>query len=69
MALRAAGRISVRILIAVTELEREEEERKDAQLPFATCKRQLASLTENCAAIEAEIEQYRVITTNLRRGG
>lgn len=51
-----------------TELEREKEERKDTELSAAAFKRQLAGLREKCQTIEAEIEQYRAITANLRRG-
>ncbi|RDB24638.1 putative kinetochore protein SPC25 [Hypsizygus marmoreus] len=51
----------------VADLEREKEERKDAELSVAAFKRQLASLREKCTSIEAEIEQYRAITSNLRR--
>ena len=50
------------------DLEREKEERKDAELSVAAFKRQLTSLKERCSSIELEIEQYRAITTNLRRG-
>lgn len=50
------------------DLEREKEERKDAELSVAAFKRQLAALKERCASIEVEIEQYRAITGNLRRG-
>lgn len=50
------------------DLEREREERKDGELSVAAFKRQLASLREKCEAIDAEIEQYRAITANLRRG-
>ncbi|KAF8224037.1 hypothetical protein L208DRAFT_1313683 [Tricholoma matsutake] len=51
----------------VADLEREKQERKDAELSVAGFKRQLASLRERCSSIESEMEQYRVITTNLRR--
>jgi kinetochore protein Spc25, fungi type len=37
-------------------------------LSVASFKRQLASLKERCSSIESEIEQYRAITANLRRG-
>ena len=50
------------------DLEREKEERKDAELSVAAFKRQLANLRDRCSAIEAETEQYRAITANLRRG-
>ncbi|KAF9466858.1 chromosome segregation protein Spc25-domain-containing protein [Collybia nuda] len=51
----------------VADLEREKEEKRDAELSVAAFKRQLASLKERCSSIEVEIEQYRAITGNLRR--
>ncbi|KAG5642570.1 hypothetical protein DXG03_002557 [Asterophora parasitica] len=51
----------------VSDLEREKDERKDAELSVAAFKRQLAALKEKCQSIEAEIEQYRAVTANLRR--
>ncbi|KAF5377284.1 hypothetical protein D9615_006466 [Tricholomella constricta] len=51
----------------VADLEREKEERKDAELSVAAFKRQLAALREKSQSIEAEIEQYRAVTANLRR--
>ncbi|KXN84837.1 putative kinetochore protein SPC25 [Leucoagaricus sp. SymC.cos] len=51
----------------VAELEREKEERKEAELSVAALQRQLTSLKDKCAAIQGEIEQYRAITGNLRR--
>lgn len=50
------------------ELEREKEERKDAELSVAAFKRQLASLKDKVASVEADIEQYRVLVQDLRRG-
>lgn len=52
----------------MVDIEREKEERKDAELSVGAFKRQLGSLREKCAAIDAEIEQYRAIGENLRRG-
>lgn len=49
-------------------LEREQEERKEVEAVVTSLKRQLASLNEKCAAIDAEIEEYRAITGNLQRG-
>ncbi|KAG6906766.1 hypothetical protein DXG01_012242 [Tephrocybe rancida] len=51
----------------VGALEREKEERKDAELEVAALKRQLASLRDKSQTIEADIEQYKAITDNLRR--
>ena len=49
-------------------LEKEQEEKREAEQSVATYKRQLASLREKVASIDVEIEQYRAITANLRRG-
>ncbi|KAG6855706.1 hypothetical protein H0H87_011831 [Tephrocybe sp. NHM501043] len=57
----------VREIELVGALEREKEERKDAELEVAALKRQLAALREKSAAIESDIEQYKAITDNLRR--
>ncbi|KAF8962286.1 chromosome segregation protein Spc25-domain-containing protein [Flammula alnicola] len=51
----------------VAQLEREKEERKDAELSVAAFKRQLAALRDKIASVDADIEQYRVLTQNLRR--
>lgn len=53
---------------ATLDLEREKTERKDAELSVAAYQRHLASLKDKCSAIQAEIDQYRAITDNLRRG-
>jgi kinetochore protein Spc25 len=50
------------------ELEREKEERKDAELSVAAFKRQLASLKDKLTCVEADVEHYRTIVQNLRRG-
>ena len=52
----------------VAGLDREKEERKDAELSAAAFKRQLASLRDQCASIDVDIEEYQAITQNLRRG-
>lgn len=52
----------------MSELEKEKEERQEIELSVAAFKRQLASLRDKCSSIDSEIEQYRVITENLRRG-
>ncbi|KIM81701.1 hypothetical protein PILCRDRAFT_821044 [Piloderma croceum F 1598] len=51
----------------VAALEREQEEKRDAEQSVATYRRQLASLREKVASIDVEIEQYRAVTANLRR--
>jgi kinetochore protein Spc25 len=50
------------------ELEREKEERKDAELSVAAFKRQLASLKDKLTSVEADVEHYHTIVQNLRRG-
>ncbi|PSR82434.1 hypothetical protein PHLCEN_2v6070 [Hermanssonia centrifuga] len=48
-------------------LEREREERKEAELSVAAFERQLASIKEQCALLDMEIEQRRVVVLNLQR--
>lgn len=50
------------------ELEKEREERKEAELSVAAFERQLASIKEQCALLDIEIEQRRAVVLNLRRG-
>ncbi|EAU93236.2 hypothetical protein CC1G_11218 [Coprinopsis cinerea okayama7 len=52
----------------VAELEREKEERQEIELSVASFNRQLALLKDKTSSIDSEIEQYRTITENLRRG-
>ncbi|KAH7884035.1 chromosome segregation protein Spc25-domain-containing protein [Phlebopus sp. FC_14] len=52
-------------LLAV--LAREQEERRDSEQSVAALRRQLASIREICSLVDAEIEQYRAITSNLKR--
>ncbi|KAJ7227099.1 chromosome segregation protein Spc25-domain-containing protein [Mycena pura] len=49
------------------DLQREQEERKEAELGVAAFKRQLAALRDKCAAIDSQIEHYRAIAANLDR--
>ncbi|KAJ6498505.1 chromosome segregation protein Spc25-domain-containing protein [Mycena vitilis] len=51
----------------VSDLQREQEERKEAEVGVAGFKKQLASLRDRCAAIDAQVEHYRAITSNLER--
>ncbi|KAF8180408.1 chromosome segregation protein Spc25-domain-containing protein [Pholiota molesta] len=51
----------------VAQLEREKEERKDAELSVAAFKRQLATLRDKIASVDADIEQYRALVQNLRK--
>ncbi|KAJ7677828.1 chromosome segregation protein Spc25-domain-containing protein [Mycena polygramma] len=51
----------------VSDLQREQEERKEAEVGVAGFKKQLASLRDRCAAIDAQIEHYRAIASNLER--
>ena len=50
------------------ELEKEREERKEAELSVAAFERQLSSIKEQCALLDVEIEQRRAVVMNLRRG-
>lgn len=49
-------------------LEKEQEELKGAEASVAALRRQLNTIRENCAALDAEIEQYRIVASNLRHG-
>ena len=51
-----------------SELEKEKEERQEMELAVAAFNRSLTSIQDKCNSIESEIEQYRAITENLRRG-
>ncbi|KAF9561426.1 hypothetical protein CPC08DRAFT_664366 [Agrocybe pediades] len=51
----------------VAQLEREKEERKDAELSVAAFKRQHAALKDKISSVEADMEQYLVLRDNLRR--
>ncbi|KAJ7104245.1 chromosome segregation protein Spc25-domain-containing protein [Mycena belliarum] len=51
----------------VSDLQREEEERKEAEQGVAAFKRQLATLRDRCAAIDSQVEHYRAIAGNLER--
>ncbi|KAI0075903.1 hypothetical protein K474DRAFT_1663663 [Panus rudis PR-1116 ss-1] len=48
-------------------LEKEQEERKEAEASVSAFRRQLASIKEKCASLDAEIEQHRAILQNLQR--
>ncbi|PFH48200.1 hypothetical protein AMATHDRAFT_150442 [Amanita thiersii Skay4041] len=61
------NKCKLRELELMDELEREKEERKDAELAVTGFKRQLASLQEKCTEITAEIDQYQTIVANLQR--
>ncbi|KAF7297792.1 Glycoside hydrolase [Mycena kentingensis (nom. inval.)] len=49
------------------ELQKEQEDRKEAELNVAGRKRQLAALQEKCANVDAQIEHYRSIADNFQR--
>ncbi|KAJ7608133.1 chromosome segregation protein Spc25-domain-containing protein [Mycena polygramma] len=51
----------------VSDLQREQEERKEVELGIAAFKRQLAMLRDRCTAIDSQIEHYRAIAANLER--
>jgi len=52
----------------IIDLEKEKTERKDAEFMVASLSRDLSSLHEKVAEIEAEIDQYRAIVASLERG-
>ncbi|KAK7033037.1 kinetochore protein spc25 [Favolaschia claudopus] len=51
----------------VADLQREAEERKEAELGVAAFKRQLTTLRERCTALDSQIEHYRAVSGNLER--
>ncbi|KAH7911839.1 chromosome segregation protein Spc25-domain-containing protein [Hygrophoropsis aurantiaca] len=53
-------------LLAV--LSKEQDEKRESEQSITALKRQLASIRENCATIDTEIEQYRAAVANLQRG-
>ncbi|KAH8101509.1 chromosome segregation protein Spc25-domain-containing protein [Cristinia sonorae] len=57
----------VRELELMKVLEREQEERKEAETSVAAFRRQLASIKETCASLDVEIEQRRAVVENLKR--
>ncbi|KAK7449716.1 kinetochore-associated Ndc80 complex subunit spc25 [Stygiomarasmius scandens] len=57
----------VKELELMSDLEKEKTERKDAELTVASLSRELSSLHEKVAEIEAEIDQYRAIVASLER--
>lgn len=50
-------------------MEREKEDVREAETSITALKRHLASIRETCQSVDAEIEQYRALAANLRRGG
>ncbi|KAF7330461.1 Kinetochore protein spc25 [Mycena venus] len=51
----------------VADLQREAEERKEAELGVAAFKRQLTTLRERCTALDSQIEHYRAVASTLER--
>lgn len=59
----------MRVFMSVNSaLEREREERKEAELSVASFERQLMSVKEQGTLLDVEIEQRRAVVTNLQRG-
>ncbi|EIW57096.1 uncharacterized protein TRAVEDRAFT_151731 [Trametes versicolor FP-101664 SS1] len=48
-------------------LDKEQEERKEAEASVAALRRQLNSVKDKCASLDVEIEQHRVVAANLLR--
>ena len=51
-----------------TVLEKEQAEKKEAEAGVAAFRKQLASIKEQCASLDVEIEQHRMVIGNLMRG-
>ena len=49
-------------------LDKEAEEKKESEASVAAFRRQLASIKEKCASLDAEIELHRRNVANLMRG-
>ncbi|KIK67424.1 hypothetical protein GYMLUDRAFT_37545 [Collybiopsis luxurians FD-317 M1] len=60
------NKCKVREIELMATLEKEQAERKDAELTVAAFKRQIASLHERSANIQAQIDEYRVLAASLR---
>ena len=50
------------------ELDKEREEKKEAELVVASLERKLSVVKDQCALLDAEIEQTRAVVQNMRRG-
>ena len=50
------------------ELEREQEEKREAEVAIASVKRQVESLKKKTAEDETEVENVRAMAENLQRG-
>lgn len=49
-------------------LDKEQDEKKEAEHSVAALRRQLSMIRERCTSVNAEVEQYRAILTDLRKG-
>ncbi|KAI0823884.1 chromosome segregation protein Spc25-domain-containing protein [Trametes gibbosa] len=54
-------------LIKAAELDKEQEEKKESEASVAAFRRQLSAIKEKCASLDVEIEQHRVVASNLLR--
>lgn len=61
------NRCKMKEIELVATLEKEKEELKSAESSVAALRRQLSSIREASAALDVEIEQYRAVTSNLRK--
>ncbi|CCM04798.1 uncharacterized protein FIBRA_06991 [Fibroporia radiculosa] len=57
----------IREIELIKILDREREERKEAEASVSSFRRQLASIKEKCVVLDGEVEQHRIIAANLRR--
>lgn len=63
--LRIRDRYSTLVALA---FEKEQAERKDAEIMVATFKRQIASLHERSTTLQAQIDEYRSLNASLKKG-
>jgi len=61
------NKCKVQELELMTTLEKEQAERKDAEIMVATFKRQIASLHERSTTLQAQIDEYRSLNASLKK--
>ncbi|KAH9949461.1 chromosome segregation protein Spc25-domain-containing protein [Amylocystis lapponica] len=57
----------VRELELIGVLDKEQQEKREAETSVAAFRRQLASIKEKCSSLDVEMEQHRVVAANMRR--
>ncbi|KAE9406156.1 hypothetical protein BT96DRAFT_876050 [Gymnopus androsaceus JB14] len=61
------NKCKVQELELMTTLDKEQAERKDAEIMVATFKRQIASLHERSTTLQAQIDEYRSLNASLKK--